>query len=66
MPITTQHGFFALRTRLKELFATHPEVLIGPNVVDKVFGEAGSLEAMRLLANELEQRVIALEARDPF
>jgi hypothetical protein len=65
MAITEQHGFFALRTRLKELFATHPEVAIGPGVVDRVFGETGSLEAMRKLVNALELRVAELESH-PF
>jgi hypothetical protein len=66
VPITTQHGFFALRNRLKELFATHPEVKIGPNVVDRVFGETGSLESMRLLVNDLERRIQELEQTRPF
>jgi hypothetical protein len=66
VPITSQHGFFALRNRLKELFATHPEVAIGADVIDRSLGEQGSLEAMRKLVNDLEQRVIELETRRPF
>lgn len=65
MPITEQHGFFALRTRLKELFAKFPDITIGPNVIDRVFGEEGSLEATRKLVNDLEHRVAELESR-PF
>lgn len=66
MPIGTQHGFEALRLRLKELWTKVAPEIPGAQdggPVDRTFN---SLQDIRTLVNDLEARVIELERARPF